>query len=228
LRSNPEEGEPPSRNGNLFSILNFDGKIVYEDIIKATNDFDDNFCIGVGGSGRVYKAEMPTGHVLAIKIISCLEGEEIDDMKIFENEIRVLTEIRHRNIVKFYGFCSQGPRKFLVYDYIERGSLASILSNDTEAKEVNWSKRVDIVRSIANALSYLHHDCSPPIIHRDISSKNVLLNSEFEACISDFGTARILKPDSSNWTLVAGTYGYIAPGTLIVHNFYFYFFYTIT
>jgi serine/threonine protein kinase len=96
------------------------------------------------------------------------------------------------------------------------------------AKEVNWSKRVDIVRSIANALSYLHHDCSPPIIHRDISSKNVLLNSEFEACISDFGTARILRPDSSNWTLVAGTYGYIAPGTLIVHNFYFYFFNTIT
>ncbi|XP_062163029.1 MDIS1-interacting receptor like kinase 2-like [Alnus glutinosa] len=57
----------------------------------------------------------------------------------------------------------------------------------------------------------MHHDCSPPIIHRDISSKNVLLNSEFEACVSDFGTARIMKTDSSNWTLVAGTYGYIAP-----------------
>jgi hypothetical protein len=222
LRSNPEEGEPPSRNGNLFSILNFEGKTVYEDIIKATNDFDDNFCIGVGGSGRVYKAEMPTGHVLAVKIIWCLEGEEIEKMETFRNEIRVLTEIRHRNIVKFYGFCSQGPRKFLVYDYIERGSLASILSNDTEAKEVNWRKRVDIVRSIANALSYLHHDCSPPIIHRDISSKNVLLNSEFEACISDFGTARIMKPDSSNWTNIAGTYGYIAPGMLIV-NFFFFF-----
>ncbi|XP_062160737.1 MDIS1-interacting receptor like kinase 2-like [Alnus glutinosa] len=210
LRSNAEEGKP-SNNGNLFSILNFDGKIVYEDIINATNGFNDNYCMGVGGSGKVYKAEMPTGHVLAIKIIQCLEGEEIDKIKTFQNEIRVLTEIRHRNIVKFYGFCSQGPHKFLVYDYIERGSLASILSNDKEAQELGWSKRVDIVRGIANALSYMHNDCSPPIIHRDISSKNVLLNSEFKACVSDFGTARIMKTDSSNWTLVAGTYGYIAP-----------------
>ncbi|KAL4627808.1 hypothetical protein ACB092_05G192300 [Castanea dentata] len=201
LKSKSKEATT-SNSGNIFSVLNFDGKIVYEDIITATNDFDDMYCIGMGGTARVYKAQMPTGHVLAIKKVWCLEGEEEEEMvETFKNEIRVLSDIRHRNIVKFYGFCSHRQHKFLIYDYIERGSLANLC----------WSKRVDIVRDIANALSYMHHDCTPPIIHRDISSKNVLLNSEFEACISDFGTARFLKPESSNWTAMAGTYGYVAP-----------------
>jgi serine/threonine protein kinase len=129
-----------------------------------------------------------------------------------------LAEIRHRDIVKFYGFCSHGPNKFLVYDYIDRGDLRDALSNDIRAEELDWSKRVEIVRSIANALSYLHHDCRPPIIHRDISSKNVLLDNEFKAYLSDFGTARFLKPNSSNWTAVAGTCGYIAPGKIFAHH----------
>ena len=177
----------------------------------------------MGGTARVYKAQMPTGHVLAIKRVWCLEGEEEEEMaETFKNEIRVLSDIRHRNIVKFYGFCSHGQHKFLIYDYIERGSLANVLCNDEEAQKLGWSKRVDIVRDIANALSYMHHDCTPPIIHRDISSKNVLLNSEFEACISDFGTARFLKPESSNWTAMAGTYGYVAPGKVTL-QFCFYF-----
>lgn len=79
--------------------------------------------------------------------------------------------------MKFYGFCSQGSHKFLVYDYIGRGSLADVLKNDNDAKELDWSKRVEIVKGIANALNYMHHDCQPPIIHGDISSKNVLLNT---------------------------------------------------
>ena len=212
-----------SNSGNIFSVLNFNGKIVYEDIITATNDFDDIYCIGMGRTARVYKAQMPTGHVLAIKRVWCLEGEEEEEMaETFKNEIRVLSDIRHRNIVKFYGFCSHGQHKFLIYDYIERGSLANVLCNDEEAQKLGWSKWVDIVRDIANALSYMHHDCTPPIIHRDISSKNVLLNSEFEACISDFGTARFLKPESSNWTAMAGTYGYVAPGKVTL-QFCFYF-----
>ncbi|XP_057970084.1 MDIS1-interacting receptor like kinase 2-like isoform X2 [Malania oleifera] len=83
--------------------------------------------------------------------------------------------------------------------------------NREQAMELNWSRRVNVVRGIANALSYMHHDCSPPIIHRDISSDNVLLDLEYEAHVSDFGTARLLKPDSSNWSSLAGTIGYTAP-----------------
>ncbi|XP_042483173.1 MDIS1-interacting receptor like kinase 2-like [Macadamia integrifolia] len=76
---------------------------------------------------------------------------------------------------------------------------------------MNWTRRVNVIKGVANALSYMHHDCSPPIIHRDISSNNVLLDEEYEACVSDFGTARLLKPDSSDWTSQAGTCGYVAP-----------------
>ncbi|XVF27997.1 hypothetical protein REPUB_Repub14bG0157800 [Reevesia pubescens] len=200
-----------SKGGNPLSILNYDGKIVYEDIVEATESFDEKYCIGVGGTGRVYKAKLTLGPELAIKKILSLDGEEVDKMRSFSNEIRVLTEIRHKNIVKFYGFCSHGPHRFLVYDYIEKGSLADILRDDMKAKELDWSKRVKLVKDVANALSYMHHDCVPPIIHRDISSKNVLLNAEYEACISDFGIAKILNPDSSNITALAGTFGYVAP-----------------
>lgn len=86
------------------------------------------------------------------------------------------------------------------------------LKNEELAKELDWSKRVTLVKDVAQALSYLHHDCSPPIIHRDITSNNILLDTAFKAYVSDFGTSRILKPDSSNWSELAGTYGYIAPG----------------
>ncbi|GJT88701.1 DNA helicase [Tanacetum coccineum] len=94
---------------------------------------------------------------------------------------------------------------------IEKGSLKSLLSSDITAKEIDWLKRVRIVRAVANGLAYMHHDCTPPIIHRDISGANILLDSDYGAHISDFGTAKLLKLDSSNWTAVVGTYGYIAP-----------------
>ncbi|XXG61950.1 hypothetical protein AAC387_Pa05g0422 [Persea americana] len=94
---------------------------------------------------------------------------------------------------------------------MERGKLAGILCCE-QALELDWIKRVNIVKGVASALSYMHHDCSLPIVHRDISSNNILLDSELEACISDFGTSRLLKPNSSNWSSLAGTYGYVAPG----------------
>nr|XP_040252378.1 MDIS1-interacting receptor like kinase 2-like [Aegilops tauschii subsp. strangulata] len=110
-----------------------------------------------------------------------------------------------------YGFCSHPTYKFLVYDYIQQGSLHGILENQELAKELDWKKRIALATDVAQAISYLHHECSPPIIHRDITSNNILLDTSFKAFVSDFGTARILKPDSSNWSALAGTYGYIAP-----------------
>lgn len=98
--------------------------------------------------------------------------------------------------MKLYGFCSHPRHSFLVYEYLERGSLKKILSNEEEAVDFEWIKRVNVIKGVANGLSYMHHECSPPIIHRDISSKNVLLDGEHVAHISDFGTARFVKPDS--------------------------------
>ncbi|KAM7511363.1 hypothetical protein LguiB_010238 [Lonicera macranthoides] len=200
-----------TKHGNLFSIWNYDGTIAYEDIIRSTNDFDIEHCIGTGSYGSVYKAQLPSGKVVAVKKLHGFEAKEPAFYKSFKNEVLVLSNIRHKNIVKLYGFCLHNRCMFLVYDYLERESLFCVLRDDVEAVELEWSKRVDVVKGIAHALSYMHHDCTPTIVHRDISSNNILLNTKLEAFVADFGAARLLSPDSSNQTLIAGTYGYIAP-----------------
>ncbi|GKV35096.1 hypothetical protein SLEP1_g43409 [Rubroshorea leprosula] len=170
----------------MFSIWNFDGRVAFEDIIAATEDFDIRYCIGTGGYGSVYKAQLPNGKVVALKKLHRRESEVPTFDRSFRNEAKMLTEIRHKNIVKLHG-------------------------DDAEAVELDWMRRVNVIKNTAHALCYLHHDCIPPILHRDISSNNILLNSELEAFVSDFGNARLLDPDSSNHTTLAGTYGYIAP-----------------
>ncbi|XP_043709133.1 probable leucine-rich repeat receptor-like protein kinase At1g35710 [Telopea speciosissima] len=215
LRYVGKKQRTPSPGWNLFSVCNFDGKNLYQEIIKATEDFDAKYCIGMGGSGSVYKAKLSTNQVVAVKKLhQPLQDEYEEDAKkkTFSSEIRALTEMRHRNIVKLYGFCSVGQHSLLVYDYFERGSLAKVLENNELASELDWEKRIVVIKGVANALSYMHNDCIPPIIHRDISSNNILLNVKYEACVSDFGTARLMQPYSSNYTPLVGTRGYIAPG----------------
>ncbi|KAF7106501.1 hypothetical protein CFC21_107224 [Triticum aestivum] len=169
-----------------------------------------NIALERGGFGNVYKVDLPDGQVVAVKKLHPIE-EGMHDEQCFRREIEVLTKVRQRSIVKLYGFCSHTQYRFLVCQYIERGSLASILNNNDQAIQVDWQKRAILIKDVVQAISYLHHGCDPPIIHRDITSSNILLDSEYKAFVSDFGTARILKPDSSNWTALAGTYGYIAP-----------------
>ncbi|GMI74525.1 MDIS1-INTERACTING RECEPTOR LIKE KINASE2 [Hibiscus trionum] len=198
--------------GDIFTVLGFNGKVLHDNIIEATEDFSSEYCIGVGGYGTVYKAVLPTGQTVAVKKLHQSENSMlIDNSKAFESEIVALLEIRHRNIVQMYGFCSHTKHSYLVYEFVERGSLRMVLSNNEQAKEFDWEKRLKVVKGMADALAYMHHDRSQPIVHRDISSNNVLLDLYYEARVSDFGTARILRPDSSNWTSLAGTYGYIAP-----------------
>ncbi|XVF82439.1 hypothetical protein PTKIN_Ptkin16aG0048100 [Pterospermum kingtungense] len=203
--------EAETQLGDILRVWGFDGRIVNENIIEATEDFSSNFRIGSGGYGAVYKALLPTGQVVAVKKLHQSEDSMLKNLKAFESEIHALSEIRHRNIVKLYGFCSHRKHSFLVYEFVERGSLRTVLIDNEKATKVNWKKRLNVVEGLANALSYVHHDHSPPIIHRDISSNNVLLDLDYEAHVSDFGTARLLRPDSSNWTSLAGTFGYIAP-----------------
>ncbi|KAG2403333.1 MDIS1-interacting receptor like kinase [Vigna angularis] len=168
---------------NTFAIWSFDGKMVFENIVEATESFDDKHLIGVGGQGQVYKAMLPSGQVVAVKKLHSVPNGEKLNVKAFTSEIQALTEIRHRNIVKMM----------------------------KEAIAFDWNKRVNVIKDVTNALFYMHYDCSPPIIHRDISSKNVLLDLEYVAHVSDFGTAKFLNPNSSNWTSFVGTFGYAAP-----------------
>ena len=209
-----------TKNGDLFCVWNYDGKIAFDDIIKATEDFDMRYCIGTGAYGSIYKAQLPSGEV----VLHGYEAEVSSFDESFRNEVRILSEIKHTHIVKLYGFCLHKRIMFLIYQYMERGSLFSVLYDDVEAVEFKWRKRVNTVKGIAFALSYLHHDCIAPIVHRDVSTSNILLNSEWQASVCDFGTARLLQYDSSNRTIVAGTIGYIAPGKLYFFSFHVLFF----
>ncbi|KAJ0768819.1 putative protein kinase RLK-Pelle-LRR-XI-1 family [Helianthus annuus] len=199
------------KHGNVCTILNYDGTIAYEDFITATEDFDLKYCIGTGGYGSVYEAKLPSGQTFALKKLHGFEAKQPAFDQSFKNEVQVLTNLRHKNIVKLYGFCLHNKCNFLVYEYMEKGSLFCALSDSELALQVDWIKRVNIIKDVAHALAYMHHDCSPPIVHRDISTNNILLNSELEGFVADFGAARLLDPDSSNQTVIAGTLGYIAP-----------------
>ncbi|XP_057993173.1 MDIS1-interacting receptor like kinase 2-like [Hevea brasiliensis] len=205
---------------NIFAICSYDGKVVHESydgkvvhesIMAATERFSSKHCIGVGGCGTVYKAELPTGQVVAVKKLHQHEGIEMSNLKAFTSEICALTKTRHRNIVKFHGFCLHAQYLYLVYEFLGGGSLGKILQEKVKAEELKWITRINVVKGVASALTYMHHDRSPPIVHRDISSNNILMDSEQVAHISDFGTARILKLDSTRWTSFAGTLGYLAP-----------------
>ncbi|XP_049352713.1 MDIS1-interacting receptor like kinase 2-like [Solanum verrucosum] len=192
-----------------LSISMLDGKALYRDILNATEEFDAKFCIGQGGHGSVYKVNLLSLGNIAVKRLH--SSYQNTHPKSFMNEVRALTGIKHRNIVNLYGYCSKAQHSLLVYEYVERGSLSSILSDKVESKKLDWFKRVNIIKGVAFALSYMHQDCSPPIAHRDISSNNVLLDSEYEARVADFGISKLLNPDSFNCTTLAGTYGYVAP-----------------
>ncbi|KAK9019808.1 hypothetical protein V6N11_054316 [Hibiscus sabdariffa] len=131
--------------GDIFSVLGFNGRILHDSIIEATEDFRSDYCIGMGGYGAVYKATLPTGQVVAVKKLH--QSEEsllLNNLKAFESEIVALLEIRHRNIVQMYGFCSHPKHSFLVYELVERGSLRMILSNNEQAKELDWEKRLNV------------------------------------------------------------------------------------
>ncbi|XP_045831009.1 MDIS1-interacting receptor like kinase 2-like [Trifolium pratense] len=218
LKKQAREEQEQKQIEDVFSIWSYDGKMVYENIIEATEDFDEKYLIGEGGSGLVYKANLASGQVVAVKKLHAEVESEMNNFTAFTNEVKALTQIKHRNIVKLYGFCSHPRHSFVVYEFLEGGSLDNVMRLDTQATTFDWKKRVNVVKGVTNALYHMHHGCSPPIVHRDISSKNVLLDLDCEAYISDFGTAKILNLDSHNSTTFAGTYGYAAPELAYTHE----------
>ncbi|KAJ0967405.1 hypothetical protein J5N97_024322 [Dioscorea zingiberensis] len=154
---------------HFFSIWSVDhGKELFKVILQATENFDNKYQIGIGAHSIVYKATLPSGSTLAIKKLQG-EGQVVEQS--FQNEIQALTQIRHRNIVRLYGFYSTAKFSFIAYEFMEIGSLGAILRSEERAMELDWIKRVNIIRDIAQALSYLHHDCAPPIVHRDIKKQ---------------------------------------------------------
>jgi hypothetical protein len=209
------------------SVVMFHGDLPYatKDILKKLENMDEASVIGSGGFGTVYKLAMDDGNVFALKrIVKTTEGRD----RYFDRELEILGSVKHRNLVNLRGYCNSPSSKLLIYDYLPGGSLDGVLhvpekkadpadlTEPTEPAEpvepLDWDTRINIILGAAKGLAYLHHDCSPRIIHRDIKSSNILLDANFEARVSDFGLAKLLEDEESHiTTIVAGTFGYLAP-----------------
>ncbi|KHN14714.1 Leucine-rich repeat receptor-like protein kinase PXL1 [Glycine soja] len=168
--------------------------------------------IGMGGTGIVYKAEIHRPHVtLAVKKL-WRSRTDIEDGNDALREVELLGRLRHRNIVRLLGYVHNERNVMMVYEYMPNGNLGTALHGEQSARLlVDWVSRYNIALGVAQGLNYLHHDCHPLVIHRDIKSNNILLDSNLEARIADFGLARMMIQKNETVSMVAGSYGYIAP-----------------
>ncbi|KAL3586747.1 hypothetical protein D5086_013614 [Populus alba] len=182
---------------------------VYEDIMRMTENLSEKYIIGHGASSTVYKCVLKNCRPVAIKR---LYSHYPQCLKEFETELETVGSIKHRNLVSLQGYSLSPSGNLLFYDYMENGSLWDHFHGPMKKKKLDWDTRLRIALGAAQGLAYLHHDCSPRIIHRDVKSSNILLDKDFEAHLTDFGIAkRLCVSKSHTSTYIMGTIGYIDP-----------------
>ncbi|CAN8299174.1 unnamed protein product [Cochlearia groenlandica] len=185
--------------------------IEYSMLEKGTSGFKESNILGQGGFGCVYLATLDNNVQAAVKKLDCVNEEAAKE---FKCEVEILSKIQHPNIISLLGYSTNDTARFIVYELMPNVSLESHLHGTSRGTVITWPMRMKIALDIARGLEYLHEHCHPAIIHRDLKSSNILLDSSFNAKISDFGLAVVNGPKNKNLKL-SGTVGYVAPEYLL-------------
>ncbi|XP_073293963.1 calcium/calmodulin-regulated receptor-like kinase 2 isoform X2 [Primulina huaijiensis] len=184
----------------------------YKDIQKGTQNFTT--ILGQGSFGPVYKATMPAGEVVAVKVLASnsKQGE-----REFHTEVSLLARLHHRNLVNLVGYCVDKGEHMLVYEYMSNGSLENLIYGE-DKRVLSWDDRLQVALDVSHGIEYLHDGAVPPVIHRDLKSANILLDSSMRAKVADFGLSKEETYDGHNSGL-KGTYGYIDPMYISTNKF---------
>lgn len=176
----------------------------------ATNSFSDASVLGEGGYGIVYMGQLPDGTRIAVKNLLNNRGQAEREFKI---EVEAIGRVRHKNLVRLIGYCMEGSQRMLVYEYIDNGNLEQWLHGPLgDNPPLSWDKRMKIILGTAKGLAYLHEGLEPKVVHRDVKSSNILVDSNWNPKVADFGLAKLLGTGNSHVTTrVMGTFGYVAP-----------------
>ncbi|KAK9707173.1 hypothetical protein RND81_07G177500 [Saponaria officinalis] len=182
--------------------------LTFQNVVKATDCFSSSNCIGCGGFGATYKAEISQGVIVAVKRLAVGRFHCIQQ---FHAEIKTLGRIRHPNLVTLIGYHASETEMFLIYNYLPGGNLEKFIQ-ERSTKAIKWKGIHKIALDVAHAIAYLHDECNPRVIHRDVKPSNILLDNDYNAYLSDFGLSRLLENSETHATTgVAGTFGYLAP-----------------
>ncbi|PKU71715.1 Proline-rich receptor-like protein kinase PERK9 [Dendrobium catenatum] len=202
-------GSPGSLNSmHEHSLGNSKSWFSFEELHKITNGFSEQNLLGEGGFGCVYKGCLPDGRDVAVKQLKVggSQGE-----REFRAEVEIISRVHHRHLVSLVGYCIAENQRLLVYDFVPNDTLHYHLHGQGKLV-MDWTVRVKVAAGAARGIAYLHEDCHPRIIHRDIKSSNILIDNNFEAQVSDFGLARLAMDACTHVTTrVMGTFGYLAP-----------------